>query len=283
MKNADDIKKIFYKAAIETNPLKDEKILENITAAYEQTNKAQSEKGELNIWRTIMKSPITKLAAAAAIIIAVIIGSNFLGIIGKSSVAWAKVAENVERIDTFKFNLKIIVHNNDPDKSAEDTQAQWTIYLSSKYGFRMDIGNQDNEVSWYIPVENDKIITVIPSEKKWVQMPFSRDYAKQCEEKDPRDYIKRFMSCEYTELGRQTIDGIEVEGIEVINPPTDIEHLENAVGYLWVDVKKQLPVRVEISGNVDCNTVQCNMDFRWDEEFDAGIFQVPSDYTQISQ
>ncbi len=76
MRNADDIKRIFDEAVVETNPLKDEKILENITAAYKQTDKAQSEKGELNIWRTIMKSPITKLAAAAIIVIAAALTIN---------------------------------------------------------------------------------------------------------------------------------------------------------------------------------------------------------------
>lgn len=279
MRPTEKIEKFLQKASVSSNPNVNKAVLNELTDEMEKTKQTGT---SLNMWRMIMKNRITKFAAAAVIVIGVFLGINYLG--GSvSSVAWAKVAENVERIDTFKFNLKIIVHNNDPDKPAEDTQAQWTIYLSSKYGFRMDIGNKDNVVSWYVPVEKDKIITVIPAEKKWVQMPFSDDYARQCEEKDPRDYIKRFMSCEYTELGRQTIDGIEVEGIEVINPPTDIEHLENAVGRLWVDVETQLPVRIEIKGNVDSDTVQCNMDFRWDEEFDANIFQIPSDYTQISQ
>ena len=281
MKNADDIKRFMEKASVSSNPNVNKAVLNELTDEMEKSKQAGQ---SLNMWSKFMKSPITKFAAAAVIVIGIFLGINYFG--GSvSSVAWAKVAENVERIDTFKFNLKIIVHNNDPNKPAEDTQTQLTMYLSSKYGFRMDINNKDdNVVSWYVPVEEDKIIMVINKEKKWVQWPFSADYARQqWEEKDPRDYIKRFMSCKYTELGRQTIDGIEVEGIETINPPTDIEHLENAVGRLWVDVKTQLPVRVEIKGNVGRNTVQCGMDFRWDEEFDAGIFQIPSDYTPISQ
>jgi ribosomal protein L18E len=279
MRPTEKIEKFLQKASVTSNPNVNKAVLNELTEEMEKTKQTGA---SLNIWRILMKSPITKFAAAAVIVIGIFLGINYFG--GSvSSVAWARVAENVEQINTFKFNLKIIVHNNDPDKPAEDTQAQWTIYLSSKFGFRMDIGNKDNVVSWYVPIEKDKIITVIPAEKKWGQMPFSDDYARQWEKDDPRDYIKRFMSCKYTELGRQTIDGIEVEGIEVINPPTDIEHLENAVGRLWVDVKTQLPIQVEIKGNVDRNTVQCNMDFRWDEEFDANIFQIPSDYTPISQ
>jgi hypothetical protein len=282
MRPSENIEKMIKNTSIETSAKTDHAVLEDIVEAFGKSKRKESAITQPSIRRIIMKNRMTKLAAVAVLVIGIFWGINYLG--GSvSSIAWAKVAENVERIDTFKFILKIIVQNRETNKFTEDVQAQWAIYLSSEYGFRMDISEKDNVVSWYVPIEKDKIITVIHREKKWMQMPFSQDYARQCEEKDPRDYIKRFVSCKYTELGRQTIDGIEVEGIEVINPPSDIEHLENAVGRLWVDVKTQLPVRIEIKGSVGLNTVQCNMDFRWDEEFDAGIFQIPSDYTPISQ
>ncbi|MHC4465730.1 MAG: hypothetical protein ACYSYW_04175 [Planctomycetota bacterium] len=51
-----------------------------------------------DIWRMIMKSKITKLAPAAVIIIAVLIGINqFSGSIDGSNVAWAELIERVER------------------------------------------------------------------------------------------------------------------------------------------------------------------------------------------
>jgi len=80
MKNADDIKRIFENVVIETKPVQDEKILEKMTAAFNQTHKAQSERIEPNIWRIIMKSKITKLAAAAVIIFAgIFFGLNYFG------------------------------------------------------------------------------------------------------------------------------------------------------------------------------------------------------------
>jgi hypothetical protein len=54
---------------------------------------------ELKIWRIIMKSKITKLAAAAVIIIAVLIGIHYSGgSIDGASVALAQVTENMKRM-----------------------------------------------------------------------------------------------------------------------------------------------------------------------------------------
>lgn len=52
-----------------------------------------------NIWRTIMKSRITKLAAAAAIITAVLLGVNFIGGPDMANVAWAEVTSRVAQVD----------------------------------------------------------------------------------------------------------------------------------------------------------------------------------------
>jgi len=58
------------------------------------------------IWRLIMKSPITKLAVATAIIIAVLFGIYlFGGSIGGTSVAWADIAERFESVPFFGVTL----------------------------------------------------------------------------------------------------------------------------------------------------------------------------------
>ena len=63
MKSENNIKKFFDKAAIDTNPKSDKTVLNRIIAAQTKTN----------IWRLIMKSPITKLAAAVVFIAGVFI------------------------------------------------------------------------------------------------------------------------------------------------------------------------------------------------------------------
>jgi outer membrane lipoprotein-sorting protein len=59
-----------------------------------------------SLWRTIMKGRMTKLAAAAVIIIAVLIGINqFGGSIDGASVAWADVAERFESVSFFNVTI----------------------------------------------------------------------------------------------------------------------------------------------------------------------------------
>lgn len=61
------IKKLRYKASAETH----ERVLGNVLQELDKSEKDKSDVIVPNIWRTIMKSPVTKLAAAAVIIIAV--------------------------------------------------------------------------------------------------------------------------------------------------------------------------------------------------------------------
>ena len=67
----------------------DNRVLNNSFAAMEEAMRTKSSVTQPNIWRIIMKSKMTKLAAAAVIIIAVLIGINqFGGSIGGDSVAF---------------------------------------------------------------------------------------------------------------------------------------------------------------------------------------------------
>jgi len=75
MKSADDIKKFFNNAAIDTNPSMDKAVLNKILKAREKANAAVAKPMIRSI---IMKSPITKLAAAAMIIIAVALSITVL-------------------------------------------------------------------------------------------------------------------------------------------------------------------------------------------------------------
>jgi hypothetical protein len=86
------IKKLRFNAGDETH----KRVLGNVLQALEDSEQ-QPAKIQPNIRRKIMKSPITKLAAAAVIIIAVFIGIDQLGTNG-SSVVWADVAERFESV-----------------------------------------------------------------------------------------------------------------------------------------------------------------------------------------
>jgi hypothetical protein len=84
-------------------------------------------------WRIIMKSSITKLAAAAAVIIAVLIGLEWSGGKNAATVAWAKVVENVEQIESYIFQHQISVTNMLEGTTIQESET--TTYVSSEFGF----------------------------------------------------------------------------------------------------------------------------------------------------
>ncbi len=230
-----------------------------------------------------MIGSLTKLAAVAAIVLAVLIGLNIIETPSSSGIAWAQIPDRVASVDTFIFSLTIRVAGNEDTEPSTHTEAQWVFYLSEEYGFRMDIVGDGNVVSWYAGPEGDTLTTVIPAEKTWFESPIPEsERGKMPEEyKDPADYIRRFMARPSKELDRSMIDGVAVEGIEVTDPPTDGEPMENAIGRMWVDVETELPVRIEIEGIADGQKVQWLMDFKWSEAVDPAVFEpnIPADYT----
>jgi len=74
----------------------------------------------LEIWRIIMKSPITKLAAAAVIIIAVFLGLDFLGGPDLANTAWAEVTSHFAHVDYVHF-----YHLKSRDSSVEGHFEGW--------------------------------------------------------------------------------------------------------------------------------------------------------------
>ena len=75
MKPKNGIKIRFQRAAANTNPQMDKVVLEDVLTAYKKTLGRKLISPQLKIWRIIKKSRITKLAVAAAIIIAALIGA----------------------------------------------------------------------------------------------------------------------------------------------------------------------------------------------------------------
>ncbi|MDH4241890.1 MAG: hypothetical protein OEW48_20200 [Phycisphaerae bacterium] len=235
-----------------------------------------------------MKSPITKLAAVAAVIIVVLIGLEWSGGPDMATVAWGEVAKKVEQIESFIFQHQISVTN-----VADGTviqEAETTTYVSSEFGLRQDAYMNGRIIGIsYIPLEGTVVTQVMPDMKKYRRVLTSEEYMKKIHyQANPKGMIKEFMSFEHTELGRKIIDGVEVEGIEVNDPNFLTNVFESTVGILWVDVKTNLPVRTEIrgiTGNGFIETKIVAYDFDWDAEPEPGVFEsnIPDDYTLLEK
>ena len=231
----------------------------------------------------IMKSPRSKLAAAAVIIIAVLLGLNIFK--DSSGVAWAEVLSNVQKVQTYINRMKMTVQSPDGPQDVE-----MTFYRSTVYGIRRDSYYKGELISnLYIPAEGNKGVELIPSQKKYVNAVFTDEQIKEMTEKnDPRAIVKEFMCCNrYTKIGEKVIDGIEVEGIEVDHDEFGRTLFEKGKGRLWVAVDTDLPVRIELEGTSAGGSVQISMTvdgFNWNPGLQASDFEpnIPSDYTLMA-
>ncbi len=243
----------------------------------------------LLIGGTIMKSRITQLAAAAVIIIAVVVGIYKFGS-SVEGVAWGEVVDNVEQTQTFMFRgwTSATGLPNLPKEKA--FESKMVTYGSSEYGTRIETYRDVNvaTIMYMLPAEKVMIL-VMPPQKKYMRMLLTQELTTKMRQQgqDPRDMVRRLLSVEYTKLGRDTIDGIEVEGIEVDDPRAWGGMFESFVGRLWVDVKTDLPVRLEmeVSHGEQMQQKMVMDQFQWGVELDAGLFEpnIPPDYSLIAE
>jgi len=100
MRPSDNIEKLFRQTNIETNADVDKVVLGDAVNAMSKSKQSKPGIVRPDIWRIIMKSKMTKFAAAAVIIIAVLVGINQFGSsIDGSSVAWGQVITRTNQID----------------------------------------------------------------------------------------------------------------------------------------------------------------------------------------
>jgi len=100
MRPTDNINRLIKKLQLKASADLDRRVHNDISSALAESQKTESAHSKPNIWRTIMKSKITKLAAAAVIIIAVFLGMYFVGNPFGSNVTFAQVVESMKKART---------------------------------------------------------------------------------------------------------------------------------------------------------------------------------------
>lgn len=287
--NNENIKEILNKLGAEDISADAYKIAEQTSANFSKT---LSKSGQPILWEHIMKSRIIKLAAAAVIVIAVLAGLPFFSGNG-SGVALADVLERIEQTHAFMYRMKITmtgaIVSGAPDKRRE---MEGTVTISSEYGMKMemtmtdaDTGQKEMTQQMYILPDKRTAIMVMLEQKKYTRMEFDDDLLARMKRQnnDPREMIKQIMDCEYTELGRSVVDGIEVEGFRTTDPAFYGGAMENVELTLWVDVEKWLPVRTEMNFKMNEQMQMHGViyDYQWDIPIDVGEFEpvIPEDFT----
>jgi len=233
--------------------------------------------------RTFMRSPITKLAVAAAIIAAVVLGlSEFIGSDGGSGVVWAEVAERLEASEGVIYRVTLshsTLSDNMPDYSLS--------YLSATRSRQDAYKGAEVTQSIYCDFENETVVWVGHEMKRYSQQAMDEQTRREQHGawSNPTKWVQEFLSRNYTELEQQTIGGVLCDGIEITDPTfvTATFAVETLVARVWVSVETGYPVLLEgdmsgvsirISGTLD--------QFQWDAELDESLFEaeIPEGYEE---
>jgi hypothetical protein len=249
------------------------------------------------LWSMIMKSPLTKLAVAAVVVIACVIGLSLWRTTG-SGIALADVLARVEQVKAFKSRVNYALTQRLPSGEPNRFETRSTCLTSQEYGWKINCEAPDPNGEW-IPVtvfcicpQKKTLIQISPRTKRYMRLRWDDAEAQQQQEElsqssDPGALLKGIMACKYENLGRSTIDGVDVEGFRTTDcncnsqmsaPVFRNREVEVKV---WVDVKKRLPVRYESlttgldrRGNPTSHRFVTD-DFQWDVPVTAADFEPP--------
>ena len=250
MKSVNDVKKFFKKTAIGTNPKMDETVLNKVLTAHEKVTNTDSAKIEPTLRRTIMKSPITKLAMAAVIILGILGLFEFIDTEDKSGVVWAEVAKNVEASSGVIFRIRK-TGSGDPNDQWPNgyTVMQRNAALSRTDWYR---GDQIHRTVYLDLVGKTNIWVAhdasVYSKEAMGDVEIQKMQAKGLGWTDPQALINRGLTREHHKLGQKTIDGVLCEGIETNDAGDDAFKfpLKSFSGRLWVSVETGYPVLLEL-------------------------------------
>jgi len=207
----------------------EDEVLNRIVREQNVRLKAAAKGGKnLKLRRIIMKSPITKLAAAAVIIIAVLTGIYFVGNPFTATVTFAEVIEPILNAKTVILDLII---------GAEETNPMMhEIVVGSR--IRRTISNLPN-MTQIIDLESGKMLALDTEGKTafYVDIQGSLQERTQNYVEFLRQVIIKLRD-NYEELGEQEIDGQRAIGFVAKGPNEEVK--------VWADPKTALPIRIEL-------------------------------------
>jgi outer membrane lipoprotein-sorting protein len=244
--------------------------------------------------RIPMDKPIVKLAVAAAIVAAVVLGLfEFLGSQGTSGVVWAEVAEKLETGG--QVTARVQSTSNQPGLP-QPIQWEGTIYMAPQLGYRMETFHGDQpSITTIIKNDQQKVLMLMHGSREYTLRSLTPEELAELEEKqtacvNPEGIVDRLLSGHYTKLARKTIDGVEVEGVEIDNPSVVkvTPPVDNHVYTLWVNVETGYPVQTESTITAEDGEVRSRQivnQIQWNAELDPDLFEltVPPDYTETTE
>jgi hypothetical protein len=260
------------------------------------------------IWRFIMESKVTKYSAAAAVILAttfVLFGPSWAP--GNGNVVLADVQQNIAGAETMLIRgTKTFLRPGEEGEVYEfdGTKCEFDLvkYFSKQHGFTEE-GYAEGELFYRITfnIPKKKTLLLFPPYKKYLTFPTLEGAAQIMERfATPNGIVNLLLDGDCKKLGKDKIDGVEVEGfefeaIETIKEilPKPVFDIQDYTGKIWIAVEEQLPVRIEADLSIgksfmtmfnELNLHEVNVLDQMNIEIDKNTFDIepPEDYTEVT-
>ncbi|MHC4537974.1 MAG: anti-sigma factor family protein [Planctomycetota bacterium] len=206
----------------------EDEVLNQIIQEQNVRLKTARKAGEgLKLRSIIMKSPLIKMAAAAVIIIAVLIGINPFG----GTVTWAKVIEPILNARTVIFDVLIGDEESNPVIMHE-------IVVGTQ--IRRTISNLPGMIQ-ILDLENGKMLVLNDGDKTAAYVNIKGELQERS--RSYIEFVRKVLmdlkdSPDVKELGEQEIDGQKAIGFSGRGTNVEVK--------IWADPKTAVPIRVEL-------------------------------------
>ena len=263
-KDESEFKKIVNRLKIDTepNPKHREGLRRQMLSVFNEAEQQPAARIIVlqTLRRKIMKSPITRITAAAVIIIAVIIGLNYFGdSITVTSTAYAEIVERLHNARTMIY-------------TANGTTEIEIAFKKPGYMRTTMPGDYVTAIDW----TQGKGISTLPTRKQFIEMEMSNlpnDPAQQ--QFNVIEKLRTLPDRADEALGTREIDGRVLQGFRVTE--------EDVINTVWIDPQTRDLVRVETEfiNAPGMNVVMT--DFQFDVDLDDSLFSLtpPAGYTRV--
>ncbi len=226
MKQADDIKRIYEQAKIDTISSADKAVLEKMKEVFLEESKAQPEKAEPHAWSKFMKSKMFKVAAAAVIVITSLVCVQFL----TGTSAYAQVAAELRNARTVVYTL--ITQTNQGNGETVKTDVAYKepglLRMSTVDGYVIILDSTSG-----------KVISIVPTLQMYT-LGEVKNLLNNIDTKGPFDSIESMKSLPAKadeNLDPKEIDGNDCDGYKVTQG--------DLTTTVWLDAKTGDLVQVE--------------------------------------
>ena len=283
MENSENIERLIKafctdkNSSARTTEQLDEKILNAALSAREEYKRTQSAQTQPKIWRIAMHSKLTKIAAAAVVAVAVIVGSQFLG----GTITFAQVIEPILNARTVVLDYVIgegpdALEMHDIVIGSRIRRTMSNIDKTKILDSRVRSAVSNMDMTMILDLEDARMLTLISLGVTKIAS-YNDIQGFQEVNRSQLDFIRNIVSkvkddpdTDIQDLGEKEINGQKAVGFYVKGPNVDLT--------IWANKKTSLPIRMEFTEG-KTSTVIKNIEFDVPLEESLVSMEVPAGYT----